>query len=73
MSFETILFDFDGTVYDTVEGITRSVRYALNQMGMDAELEELRCFAGPPLLGMFMEKFGFDWDTADRATRLFRA
>ncbi len=72
MSYDTILFDFDGTVYDTVEGITKSARYALNRMGLDAELEELRCFAGPPLLGMFMEKFGFDWDTADRATKLFR-
>ena len=37
---ECILFDFDGTVYDTVEGITRSVRYAINKHGLDAELED---------------------------------
>ena len=35
--FKYILFDFDGTVFDTVEGITKSVRYAINLRGMDAE------------------------------------
>ena len=52
--FDCILFDFDGTVFDTVEGITKSVRYALNKVGLDAELESLRCFAGPPLADKFM-------------------
>ena len=67
-----ILFDFDGTVYDTVEGITKSVQYAVRKHGLDAPLEELRCFAGPPLVDMFMEKFGFDRLTAEQATREFR-
>lgn len=67
-----LFFDFDGTLYDTVEGITKSVRYALQKRGMDAELAELRCFAGPPLVDMFMEKFGFSLDEAEQATRDFR-
>ena len=25
----TVLFDFDGTVFDTVEGLTKSIQYAL--------------------------------------------
>ena len=58
MMYDYILFDFDGTVYDTVEGITKCVRYALNKHGWDAELKDLRCFAGPPLDEMFMEKYG---------------
>lgn len=70
--FRTILFDFDGTVFDTVEGITKSVRYALNKRGIDAELEALRCFAGPPLDEMFAEKFGFDHDEAIAAVADFR-
>ena len=72
MIFDTILFDFDGTVFDTVDGITRSVRYAIQQYGMDAELSELRCFAGPPLVQMFMEKFGVDEDFARELTKTFR-
>ena len=53
----TLLFDFDGTVFDTVEGITKSIQYALRKHGRDAELEELRCFAGPPLVDKFMEVY----------------
>lgn len=70
--FDYILFDFDGTVFDTVEGITKSVRYAINKQGLDAELDELRCFAGPPLVDMFMERFEFDQEAAERATADFR-
>ena len=67
-----ILFDFDGTVYDTVEGITKCVQYALRKHGRDAELDELRCFAGPPLADMFMEKYGVDRALGEQMTREFR-
>lgn len=70
--YDFILFDFDGTVFDTLEGITKSVRYAINKHGMDAELEELRCFAGPPLVDMFMERFGVDRDMGVQLTEDFR-
>ena len=55
--YKYVLFDFDGTVYDTVEGITKSVQYALAKHGIEAELSELRCFAGPPLVDKFMEVY----------------
>ena len=70
--YSCIFFDFDGTLYDTVEGITKSVRYALQKRGMDAELSALRCFAGPPLTDMFMEKFAFTLPEAEQAVRDFR-
>lgn len=65
--FRYVFYDFDGTVFDTVEGITRSARYAINKQGIDAPLDELRCFAGPPLYDMFMEKFGMDGEHAQKA------
>ncbi|MBQ7895436.1 MAG: HAD hydrolase-like protein [Oscillospiraceae bacterium] len=70
--FEYILFDFDGTIFDTVEGITKSVRYAINKFGKDAELEDLRCFAGPPLVDMFMSRFGLSKDEAVQAVAYYR-
>ena len=70
--YEYILFDFDGTVFDTVEGITKSVRYAINKIGLDAELSELRCFAGPPLTDMFMERFSLSASAAEQAVTDFR-
>jgi phosphoglycolate phosphatase len=70
--YTCVFFDFDGTLYDTVEGITKSVRYALAKQGIEARLEDLRCFAGPPLEDMFMEKFGFDLARAKQAVLDFR-
>ena len=70
--FDYILFDFDGTLYDTVEGIEKSAQYALQKLGVSASLEELRCFAGPPLVDIFMEKFGFSHEKAWEARGLFQ-
>lgn len=70
--YKNIFFDFDGTVFDTVEGITKSVRYAINKVGLDAELNELRCFAGPPLEDMFAEYFGFTHEQSIQAVADFR-
>lgn len=67
-----ILFDFDGTVFDTAEGITKCVQYALHKMGIEAELSELMCFAGPPLTEMFAQKYGMSEDEAKHATELYR-
>jgi phosphoglycolate phosphatase len=69
---DCLLFDFDGTLFDTLEGITKSVQYAVNKRGLHPALDSLRCFAGPPLVDMFMEHFGFDRDTALQAVAAFR-
>ncbi len=70
--FRYILFDFDGTLYDTVEGIAKSAQYALEKLGVTAGLDELRCFAGPPLVDKFMEVYGFSWEKAFEARGLFQ-
>lgn len=67
-----ILFDFDGTVFDSAEGITKSVQYALGKMGIHAELDELMCFAGPPLDEMFALRYGMSADEAETAVRFYR-
>ena len=67
-----LFFDFDGTLYDTVEGISKCVLYALRKRGLEAPLEELRCFAGPPLDEMFREKFGLTREDSEQAVRDFR-
>ena len=67
-----ILFDFDGTVFDTVEGITKSIQHAIRKHGMDAELTELRCFAGPPLVDKFIEVFGVPDAEAEQLVVDFR-
>ena len=70
--YQTILFDFDGTVFDTVEGITKSVRFALRRQGRDAELSSLKRFAGPPLQYSFQEYIGLSEEETARAVADFR-
>lgn len=49
-----ILFDLDGTLTDSGQGIVNSVRYALEKSGYPAGSdEELRTFVGPPLAEQF--------------------
>lgn len=67
-----VFFDFDGTVFDTAEGITKSTQYALKKLGIEAELNELMCFCGPPLTEMFSKKYGFDSEKAEEAVALYR-
>ena len=44
------LFDFDGTLCDTTEGIFNSIIYSLDCFGIkETNLEKLRFFVGPPL------------------------
>lgn len=73
MRYSAVIFDFDGTICDTGEGILKSAKYALEAFGYDApDYEELTCFIGPPLLIIFQEKFGADAATADELVRKFR-
>ncbi len=72
MHLKTVLFDFDGTVFDTVEGITKSIQYALRKHGREEPLERLRCFAGPPLVEKFMEVYGVNQAEAEQLVIDFR-
>ena len=65
MEKEHLLFDLDGTLTDPKEGITKSVQYALNAFGIQAEDRETLCrFIGPPLKDSFMEFYGFTEEEA---------
>ncbi len=72
MGWNTVLFDFDGTVFDTVEGITKSIQYALAKHGVEEPLDRLRCFAGPPLVEKFMEVYGVTQAEAEQLVQEFR-
>ena len=54
--YKVILFDLDGTLTESGEGITKSVQYALERIGKpEPDLEKLKVFIGPPLMEMFMQ------------------
>ncbi len=71
--YRAILFDLDGTLTASAEGITKSVQYALHRLGIEEpDLQELESFVGPPLLDQFMEAYGMDLDTARQAVVYYR-
>ncbi len=71
--YRYILFDLDGTLTDSKEGIFNCVRYALEQLGEPIPSDEtLKSFIGPPLYQSYMKYCGFDRPRADRGVELFR-
>ncbi len=73
MRYRAVIFDFDGTICDTGEGILKSAKYALDAFGYDApDYTQLTCFIGPPLLVTFQEEFHADAATADELVKKFR-
>lgn len=68
-----ILFDLDGTLTDSLPGITRSVAYALKAKGIEVEnLQTLQCFVGPPLKESFQKYYGFSEEEAGDCVKLYR-
>lgn len=70
---KAILFDLDGTIINSEEGITRCVQYALAAHGIDEpDLKKLRCFIGPPLDPVFRERYGMTGQEAWQAVEKYR-
>ena len=68
-----ILMDLDGTITNPKEGITKSVQYALREMGIYIDdLDSLTKHIGPPLRNGFMEYYGFDKEKAERTIIKYR-
>ena len=68
----TILFDLDGTLTDSGEGIIKSSAMVLEKYGLPVpSFEEMRVFVGPPLHETF-HKFGIPEDQCDAAVELYR-
>lgn len=71
--YKVILFDLDGTLTESGEGITKSVQYALEKLGQpEPDLKKLEVFVGPPLLQQFMKYADLDEETAVRAVEYYR-
>ena len=70
---QNVIFDLDGTLLDTSEGIVESVKYAAKQLGYpELPYEALLMFVGPPIQQSFMDHYGCDKQTAQKAADIFR-
>lgn len=70
---EYLLFDLDGTLTDSSEGITKSVQYGLHSVGIEVEdLNDLLSFIGPPLEYSFKEFYHLEENRMEEAIAKYR-
>lgn len=68
-----VIFDLDGTLTQSEEGIWNCVRYAAEKLGFpEPDAATLRKFIGPPLFYSFHNFMGMDEDMAQRAVDTYR-
>ena len=71
--YKYVLFDLDGTLTDSKEGIINSVAYALEKMGISSEGRlDPHVIVGPPLLDTFEGYYGFSPEKARQAYSFFQ-
>ncbi len=72
MKYALLLFDLDGMLVDTIDGVLESARYSLEFFGITKTHEELKPFLGPPLRHSYQTMFGFDDKKATEAIAKYR-
>ena len=73
MQYTAVLFDLDGTLTRSEEGITRSALWAGEQLGYTGfQRDQLKAFIGPPLYVSFPKIMGIRDSDVDEAVRLYK-
>lgn len=71
--FRYVIFDFDGTVVDTGEGILKSLQYSFEQMGSEVpDMSDLKRFIGPPIHYSFTHYYGVSEEEVGEYIKKYR-
>ena len=71
--YDFYLFDFDGTLCDTTEGIFNSIIYSLDCYGIkETDLKKLEFFVGPPLFESYKTVYGVSDEDAKYLIEKYR-
>lgn len=71
--YKHVLFDLDGTLTDSKEGIIKSVEYALLKIGETTEGRlDQHTVVGPPMMITFTQVYGFSEEKARHLYRTFQ-
>lgn len=73
MEKKYILFDLDGTLTDSYEGIINALVYSLNELGIEPKPDTFKSVIGPPLHHTYMDIYGMTAEESDHAADLFHA
>lgn len=71
--YDYVIFDFDGTVADTGEGILKSLQYSFEQMGREVpDMSDLKRFIGPPVYYSYTHFYGVSEEEVEEYIRKYR-
>ena len=71
--FDLIIFDLDGTITDSQEGIINSLLYSLAKFDIEvADKDKLKEFIGPPLRESYRMIFSFTEAESEKAVKYYR-
>ena len=71
--YSAVLFDLDGTIVDSAPGITATLAYTFERLGLPIPTPaELLRWVGPPILDSFRDLAGFDAEQSQRALEIYR-
>ena len=72
--YKCVLFDMDGTLVDSYEGIYHAYRWTMEQMGRDFDGDNfVRRAIGAPLIWVFQNLCGMEQSEAERAVAQYRS
>ncbi len=72
-TYHYILFDLDGTLTDSAEGIINCVLYSLEKCGIqESDREKLKAFVGPPLMDSYKNCYHVSEEEALKLTACYR-
>ncbi len=71
--FKLIIFDLDGTLADTSEGIFNAHKYATKAVHYTLKADDLNGVIGDSLLHVYRDRFGLPEETARNAIQQYRA
>ena len=72
-NYDTVLFDLDGTLTDSAQGIINCAIYSFEKMGLPLyERDWYRVFIGPPLKVTYAEDCGLNEEDTVKAIAYFR-
>lgn len=71
--YDLVIWDVDGTLLNTAEGIIVAAQYAIGQMGYDIPAEEvMKTYIGPPIQDSFARTLSISKEKAIEMANLFR-
>ena len=72
--YEYVLFDLDGTLIDSAEGVIDAFVYSLGKFGIDpGDRESMKKLVGPVLKESFQQVYHFNSENVEEVLRYYAA